>query len=208
MLSGLNYPRFSFIILGVKQNWEITDEISERQTGLEESGYTAYCLRTRSGWECDLARNLNLLNPRVLALPFLKISHKSVKGVKSTEQKVVLPSYVFLFTPPSFAIEELDRKFREGFSFVQNVDSESLVLKNGDLRYARWVFSSSGIIGMSRAIKVNGKVKIIDGPLVALEGHIKEYSKKNRNCRVETVLFNRTISVWLPFTYVEEMKEV
>ena len=191
----------------VKQNWEITEEISNRQSKLEESGYTAYCLRTRTGWECDLARNLNYLNPSVLALPFLKVSHKSTKGVKSTELRLVLPSYVFLFSQPDLDIWSIDRKFREGFSFVTNVNPEDIVLKGGDLRYARWVFGSAGIIGMSRAIKVNGRVKIIDGPLLSLEGHIKEYSKKNRNCRIETVLFNRVIDVWLPFTYVEEIKE-
>lgn len=187
--------------------WIITDDITERQTSLETDGYNAYCLRTRTGWETEAANHINLLNPDVLALPFLKLSHKSEKGVKSVVQKNVLPSYVFLFTKKDYLVENLDKKFREGFSFVYYADNNDILLRGGDLRYARWVFSTSGIIGMSRAIKVNGRVKIIDGPLLSLEGQIKEYSKKNRNCRVETVLFNRVISVWLPFTYIEEIKD-
>ncbi len=187
--------------------WIITEDITERQTQLEGEGYNAYCLRTRTGWETDAANHINLLNREVLALPFLKLSHKSVRGVKSVEQKNVLPSYVFLFTPKDYRLENLDKKFKEGFSFVHYSDTSDILLRNSDLRYARWVFSSSGIIGMSRAIKVNGRVKIIDGPLLSLEGKIKEYSKKNRNCRVETTLFNRTINVWLPFTYIEEIKD-
>ena len=187
--------------------WIITEDITQRQTLLEDEGYNAYCLRTRTGWESDAANHINLLNDKVLALPFMKLSHKSVRGVKSIEQKTVLPSYVFLFTPKDYLVENLDKKFREGFSFVHYGESDDILLRNGDLRYARWVFSSTGIIGMSRAIKVNGRVKIIDGPLLSLEGNIKEYSKKNRNCRVETTLFNRVISVWLPFTYIEEIKD-
>lgn len=186
--------------------WMITEEISDRQTRLEDEGYNAYCLRTKTGWEADAAAHINLLNERILALPFIKLSHKSVKGVKSVVQKNLLPSYVFLFTPKDYRIENLDRKFREGFAFIHYGDEDDILLRDGDLRWARWVFSSRGIIGMSRAIKVNGKVRIIDGPLSALEGQIKEYSKKNRNCRIETVLFNRVISVWLPFTYIEEIK--
>ncbi len=197
----------SFVYDVAMETWEITEEVEARQTALGETGYTSYCLRTKTGWECSLARHLNRLNGELLALPFMKLSHKSRGGVKSVEQKTVLPSYVFLYTPRDFNVGNISRTFREGFQFMTNVDSSDTVLKGSDLLYARWVFSSSGIIGMSRAIRVNGKVRIISGPLVALEGHIKEYSKKNRNCRVETVLFNRIISVWLPFEYVEEIPE-
>ena len=60
---------------------------------------------------------------------------------------------------------------------------------------------------MSKAIKVNGKVRVISGPLYNMVGNIKEYSKKNRNCRIEITLFGRLISIWLPFQWVEEIPE-
>ena len=60
---------------------------------------------------------------------------------------------------------------------------------------------------MSKAIKVNGKVRVISGPLYNMVGNIKEYSKKNRNCRIEITLFGRLISMWLPFQWVEEVPE-
>ncbi len=189
------------------KSWEVTDDIKNRQERLEENGYNAYCLETKSGWECDLANHLNLLNNEILALPFIKVSHVSKKGKRSETQKVLLPSYVFLFCPIDYNIENIVRSFREGFHFVYSTESDDKTLQKGDLLYAKWVFSSSGIIGMSKAIRSGSKVKIIDGPLLALEGTIKEYSKKNRNCRVETVLFNRTINVWLPFTYVEKLPQ-
>lgn len=187
--------------------WEVTEDIKNRQECLEEKGYNAYCLATKSGWECDLADHLNLLNGEILALPFMKVSHVSRNGKKSVTQKVLLPSYVFLFCPRDYKTEDLDRAFREGFHFVYSEESKDKTLQKTDLLYAKWVFSSSGIIGMSKAIRSGSRVKIIDGPLLALEGTIKEYSKKNRNCRVETVLFNRVINVWLPFTYVEKLPE-
>ena len=60
---------------------------------------------------------------------------------------------------------------------------------------------------MSKAIKVNGKVRVISGPLYNMVGNIKEYSKKNRNCRIEITLFNRVISMWLPFQWLVEVPE-
>ncbi len=188
-------------------NWEITEDIQSRQEYLETSDYKAYCLYTKTGWETSLATHLNLLNKDILALPFLKMTHTSCRGVKGLYQKVLLPSYVFLYCPPDYKTEVLDRRFEEGFNFVTLTENKDLTLSGNDLKYAKWVFSSAGIIGLSKAIRVGSKVKIIEGPLLSLEGEIKEYSKKNRNCRVETTLFNQVMSVWLPFVWVEEIKD-
>ncbi len=73
----------------------------------------------------------------------------------------------------------------------------------GDLRYAGLVLDSGGVLGMSQAVMINGKTKIVSGPLQDLEGTIKEYSKRSRNCRVEIQMFNRTLSIWLPFEWVD-----
>lgn len=188
-------------------DWEITDDIKDRQETLETIDYKAFCLYTKTGWETSLASHLNLLNKDILALPFMKVSHTSKNGIKGLEQKILLPSYVFLYCPKDYATENLDRRFEEGFSFVTLTEKADFTLSGNDLKYARWVFSSGGIIGLSKAIRVGSKVKIIEGPLLSLEGVIKEYSKKNRNCRVETTLFNQVMSVWLPFVWVEEIKD-
>ena len=189
------------------QTWEITEDINSRQEYLAESGHKVYCLMTKSGWECELARHLNLLNSNILALPFVKYIHTSRNGIKGEEQRILLPSYVFLYSREDYQIETLNRICPEGFSYVYSANSPDRTLLGNDRKYAEWVFSSRGIIGMSKAIRIGSRVKIVDGPLLGVEGMIKEYSKKNRNCRVEATLFNQIISVWLPFVYVDEVKE-
>ena len=72
-----------------------------------------------------------------------------------------------------------------------------------DLVYANWVLEAEGLITVSKAIELNGKVKIINGPLKNLEGNIIEYSKHNRNCKIEIHLLNQTINAWLPFEYID-----
>ena len=188
------------------KEWVFDSELENRRLSLEESGFDSYCLQTMAGNEIDLAREMNILHPFVLAMPFVKFMHKSKNGVKSTVQSVLLPGYVFLFLPKGESVWKIKRG-GVSFRFVENMDKGNLVLKGSDKRYALWVFNSGGILGMSKAIKVNGRVKVVGGPLYNMVGNIKEYSEKNRNCRIEISFFNRIISMWLPFQWVEEVPD-
>ena len=192
----------------MKIEWEFSEELEDRRTNLEIKGHDSYCLQTMGGKEIELAREINILykDKEVLALPFLRITHKSKNGVKSTFQKVMLPGYVFLYLPKESEQFEI-RPGGVSFHFVSNVEKNDYILHGSDEKYAQWIFNNGGIIGMSKAIKVNGKVRVISGPLYNLVGNIKEYSKKNRNCRIEITLFGRLISMWLPFQWVEEVPE-
>ena len=192
----------------MKVEWEFSEELEDRRTNLVVKGYDSYCLQTMGGKEIELAKEINILyrDKEALALPFLRITHKSKNGVKSTFQKVMLPGYVFLYLPK----ESIPFEIKPGgisFHFVRNVDKNDFLLRRSDEKYAQWIFNSGGIIGMSKAIKVNGKVRVISGPLYNMVGNIKEYSKKNRNCRIEITLFNRVISMWLPFQWLVEVPE-
>ena len=192
----------------MKDEWEFSEELEDKRTNLEIKGHDSYCLQTMGGKEIELAREINILykDKEALALPFLRITHKSKNGVKSTFQKVMLPGYVFLYLPKDSKPFEI-RPGGVSFHFVSNVEKNDYILHGSDEKYAKWVFNSGGIIGMSKAIKVNGKVRVISGPLYNMVGNIKEYSKKNRNCRIEITLFGRLISMWLPFQWVEEVPE-
>ena len=192
----------------MKIEWEFSEELEDRRTNLEIKGHDSYCLQTMGGKEIELAREINILykDKEVLALPFLRITHKSKNGVKSTFQKVMLPGYVFLYLPKESEQFEI-RPGGVSFHFVSNVEKNDYILHGSDEKYAQWIFNNGGIIGMSKAIKVNGKVRVISGPLYNLVGNIKEYSKKNRNFRIEITLFGRLISMWLPFQWVEEVPE-
>ena len=192
----------------MKVEWEFSEELEDKRTNLEIKGHDSYCLQTMGGKEIELAREINILykDKEALALPFLRITHKSKNGVKSTFQKVMLPGYVFLYLPKDSKPFEI-RPGGVSFHFVRNVEKNDYILHGSDEKYAQWVFNSGGIIGMSKAIKVNGKVRVISGPLYNMVGNIREYSKKNRNCRIETTLFGRLISMSLPFQWVEEVPE-
>jgi transcription antitermination factor NusG len=114
----------------------------------------------------------------------------------------MLPGYVFIFADGCKNIKRI--------SLNSNVlrllrDTDGVYELYGEnLEYARWVLQYDGLIKCSKAIRLGSRIKVTDGPLKDYEGHIKEVSKKNRNGRVELVFMGRTLSVWLPFEWVEE----
>lgn len=189
-----------------RQSWIFDDELQSRRAKLEASGCDAYCLYCTSGREVETVRELNRQNERFLALPFLRMMHKSVDGKKMLIQDVLLKGYVFLFAPQGADVICAE-KCRDVY-FVLGKTNGVQALEGNDLKYAQWVLSFGGIVGVSKALKINERVKIISGPLLDFEGCIKEYSKKGRNCRVEIDIVGQQLSAWLPFDWVESRQSV
>ncbi len=181
--------------------WQFSEELKKRKEYLNTNGYDAYCLFTLQGIETSIADELNCNYDYCLASPLLKMSHRSNHGVRYDVQEVLLGSYIFVYLPKDKDIYHLktNRYFFKVLS-RQNNDGK-LALK--DLEYAKWVLDMEGVLSVSEAIKIDGKVKIINGPLKRLEGSIVEYSKKNRNCCIEIDLLGQKIKTWLPFDWID-----
>ena len=181
--------------------WQFNDDLKQRKIELISSGYNAYCLFVLAGQEINIADEINNNYPYSIATPLTKMSHRSRRGYKYDIQEVLLSSYVFVYLPKDrdiFKIKSFKNTLR-----VLNWKNDDGRLYGKDLDYAEWILDVEGFLSVSDAIKINGKVKIINGPLKDLEGSIVEYSKHNRNCRIEIYLLNQTINVWLPFDWVD-----
>ena len=183
------------------EDYVFTEELQERRQHLREVGYNAYCLFCLPGIEITLAKEINTNYEYALALPILKMAHRSRGGVKYDIQEPLISSYIFIFIPKDrdiFKIQTSRFKFR-----ILEKDANKGALIDQDLEYANWVLEVGGLISVSEAIKYNGKVKIVGGPLKRLEGKIVEYSRRSRNCCIEIELMNQIIKTWLPFDWVD-----
>lgn len=188
--------------------WEMTEALWARSRQLQRDGWDGYCLFCLTGKECKLAAELNERYPAALVLPFLRMVHKSENGRRFDEQEVLLKGYVFAYLPSGTDVEQLRARSNSFHVLDRNTERETTGALCGEDRiYAEWVLKSGGCLGVSRAIRLDGKVKIIDGPLLRMEGRIKEVSKKNRNCRVQLEIVGKTVNVWLPFEWVEDAEE-
>ncbi len=183
------------------EKWVFSEELKERKEKLEREGYDAYCLFCLAGTEITLANEMNNNYDHLIALPVLKMAHRSRNGNRYDVQEPLISSYIFVFLNRGRDIFKV-RTSRFHFR-VLNKDNDKGILAGDDLRYAKWVLSMGGLISVSEAINLNGKVKIITGPLKNLEGNIVKYDKRNRNCLIEIDFLGRRVSTWLPFDFVD-----
>ena len=136
------------------------------------------------------------------AYVFFTLSGKETNLAKWDEESVLIKGYVFIYVPKNYDIRYI-RSDNNPYKILK-WQIELGKLFGDDLAYAEWVLQQDGLIGVSKAIKVNQKVKIVDGPLAELEGYIVKYDPRNRNCLVELHFMNREIKTWLPFEYTDQ----
>jgi len=181
--------------------WQFDDELKQRKEEILTEGYDAYCLFTLQGIELNIAEELNSNYDYLIATPLTKMSHRSNKGKKYDVQEVLLGGYIFVFVKKDHDIYHV--KSQKNYFKVLARQNDDGRLWGRDLEYANWVLDREGTISVSEAINMNGKVKIISGPLKSLEGYIVEYSKRNRNCKIEIDFLGQKINTWLPFDWVD-----
>lgn len=167
-----------------------------------ENGFDSYVFFTLSNKEVDLAEELNGKYDDLYALVLKRMMHRSDHGKKWDEESVLIKGYVFIYVPKGYDIRYI-RSDNNPYRILK-WQLELGKLFGDDYRYSEWVLQQNGLIGVSKAIKVNEMVKIVDGPLADFEGYIVKYSKHNRNCLVEVNFMNQTIRTWLPFEWTDQ----
>ena len=79
-------------------------------------------------------------------------------------------------------------------------------LFGGDYEYALWVLQQDGLIGVSKAIKVNEKVKIVDGPFENYVASIESINAEKSQLKVMVSAFGRETPLELSFEQIEIIK--
>ena len=192
---------FLYFLVCYNQCMDIKYKQELRQRLINE-GYDAYVFYTLSGKEEDLAEELNGKYEDTYCLVLRRMVHRSEHGRKWDEEAVLIKGYVFIYVPSNYDIRYI-RSDNNPYKILKwQLDLGKLF--GEDLEYAAWVLKQNGLIGVSKAIRVNQKVKIVEGPLAELEGYIIKYSPRNRNCLVEINFMNRKVQTWLPFEYTDQ----
>lgn len=179
----------------------MTDRLDIRNLLLDE-GFDAYVFFTLSGKEEELAQELGANYADAYFLVLKRMVHRSDHGRKWDEEDVLIKGYVFVYLKKGHDIKEL--KSAGHFFKVLGSKTDGGRLFGRDYDYAKWVLEQDGLIGISKAIRVNEKIRIVSGPLAELEGYIVDYSKRNRNCCVELDFMNQKIRTWLPFEWTDQ----
>lgn len=166
------------------------------------NGFNSYVFFILSGREETLAKELNNKYDDIYCLVLKRMMHRSSHGVKYDEEDILIKGYVFVYTDIDRDIKDI-KSDNNPYKILNNKINDGKLF-GLDYEYSKWVLQQNGLIGISKAVKLNEKVKILSGPLEKLEGYIVEYSKRNRNCCVEVEFMGKTIKMWLPFEWLDQ----
>lgn len=160
------------------------------------------CVFCRAGRECAVAQSMRLLFPWLDATPLSQMKHRSVRGVKTAEERILLPGYVFFQTSEVEYREMELYRISDAFRLLKDSSGE-WALSGKDAWFAGWVFEQGGLVQMSEAYEVGDRVVVRSGPLKSFEGQLLRIDKRSRNGLVEFRFDERVWRVWLGFELVE-----
>jgi transcription termination/antitermination protein NusG len=159
------------------------------------------CIFCKTGQESIIAHSLTKKYEVLRALTVSQLKHKSVNGIKSLAEQILLPGYV-LFRAYEENPPISDLQCEHGVIKVMRNTSGDWRLDDNDRRFASWVFNQGGLIGVSKAYAVGDKVSITSGPLKDYEGSIIKIDRRSRNGLVEIHFGERAWRIWLAFEFL------
>lgn len=173
--------------------------------GDDQSQDLAYgCLFCITGKEQGVAEQIQATCPNVRATTMRQMKYRTCKKVKTREEAILLPSYVFFEAPSSM---EPSIEFpMQNVICVLSVDSGIWQLQGEDERFVRWLFQYDGLLGFSKAYKEGDRIRIISGPLKDMEGKIRRVDKRGMSGQVILSFYGKDVPVWLGFELVRTIQ--
>ena len=162
------------------------------------------CLFCITGKEQSIVDQIQTSCPDVRATAMRQLKYRTCKKVKTQEEAILLPSYVFFEAPSTM---EPSVEFpRQNIIRILSTDDGMWQLQGEDERFVKWLFQYDGLLGFSQAYKENDRIRIISGPLKDMEGKIKRVDKRGKSGQVVLSFYGTEISVWLGFELIESIQ--
>ena len=163
------------------------------------------CLFCMTGKEKSVADQIQTNCPNVRATAMRQLKYRTCKKVKTREEAILLPSYVFFEAPSSM---EPSIEFpTQNIIRILSLDSGIWQLQGEDERFVKWLFQYDGLLGFSKAYYKEGdQIRIISGPLKDMEGKIKRVDKRGMSGQVTLSFYGKDISVWLGFELIKTVQ--
>jgi len=163
------------------------------------------CVFCVTGKESIAARHIERACDNVRVIVGRQLKLKTIHGQSRTEEKALYPGYVFFEAP---AHNEIVQRFPKDENILSILKSEEgdWQLYGNDARFVEWLFSYDGLIPFSKAYKEGDWIRIIEGPLLDLQGKIVRFDKRHKSAQVAMTFCNRVIKTWLHFDIVDKMQ--
>jgi transcriptional antiterminator NusG len=123
-----------------------------------------------------------------------KNMRKKIKGEWRDVQTCLFPGYLFVvaegITPFAESLQDVP-----GFTQMLKTDEEITPIYPEEEAVLKRLVDQNETVGMSIGIVENDKVRILEGPLVGLEGIVKKINRHKRTAELWMELFDRKMRV-------------
>ena len=180
----------------------VPDHISYCEDGKSQD-MSYGCLFCMTGKEQSVAEQIQINCPNVRATTMRQLKYRTYKRVKTKEEIILLPSYVFFEAPSSM---EPAREFpSQNIVRILALDSGIWQLQGEDERFIKWLFRYNGLLGFLQAYKEGTQIRITSGPLKDMEGKIKCVDKRGMSGQSILSFHGKDVPVWLGFELIDHV---
>ena len=117
------------------------------------------------------------------------------------EFRSLIPGYVFFENEHEPEWEEILKNKHIYYSLHYGDNDKRL--KNEDLHFTRWLKGNNGRIKISKVKKVGNRIKIVEGPLMDLEGKVIKINKRQKCAGVKIEGEGIKNIIWLSYEIME-----
>ena len=170
-----------------------------------------YAIQVLTGREDVFAELLGKTKPDAVVYNIKKKMKSRRKGKPVTLVNPVFPGYLFLNCPPEGIPPELVAALKRTKNFTRVLPSTDHIqaLDERDSKIIRQLVSFGKEIGPSLVtFDENNKIRIIEGPLLGLEGRIVRVDRRKRRAKVTLELGDSPISFDLAFEVIQKVEVV
>lgn len=155
------------------------------------------CLFCATGYEAEVVSALRIALDISAIAPVRQHYYRN-KGEMVVSETRVFPGYVFFrLETPDYPLSRL--RTIANVLRVVHYGQDEWALQGDDEAMAERLFKSGGVIGLSRAKFVDGRLRIIDGFLKPYEKDICKVDKRHRTAMVRAKIDNRTMELWMGY---------
>ena len=179
-------------------------DAAEAEVSADQDDVAYGCVFCLTGKEQLLANRIEEACPGVCARTMRQVKYRTCKKVKTREESIAFPGYVFFRAP---AETDIMAQFpRDNVIRLLMPEAKRWQLAGEDERFVEWLFQYDGLLGISQAYKEGDKIKIVSGPLKDMEGKIKRVDKRGCSGQVILSFYGKEIPVWLGFELIHAVK--
>lgn len=167
-----------------------------------------YVIQVFTGTEENIRHQCEkLIGQEVLERCFIPYyeEKKKYQGEWHTKMRVLFPGYVFLVSEQLSKLQKELNKV-QGLTRLIGAGEDVIPLSEEEVMLLERLGHKEQIVGMSVGVIENERVRILEGPLMGMEGDITKIDRHKRKAWIEVEMFGRIMEMQIGCEIIDRVK--